>query len=57
MQAAATIILAILATISVGALIVGGVLWLSRRSEEAAQDRRRATALAWSETAADDTHH
>jgi len=57
MQAAATIILAMLATVSVGALIVAGALWLSRRSEEAAQDRRRATALAWSETAADESRH
>ena len=56
MPTAAVIILAILATASVGALIVAVVLWLSRRSDEAAQGRRQAAALAWSETAADDHH-
>ena len=56
MQTTATIILAILAAVSVGALIVAGALWLTWRSKEAAQERRRATALAWSETAADHHH-
>lgn len=50
MQTSATIILAILAMLFVGALIVAGVLWVSRRRQAAAQARRDATAAAWSET-------
>lgn len=57
MQTVATIVLAILAALSVGSLIVAFVVLREARRHAEARDRREATALAWSETAADDTNH
>ena len=52
METVAPIALAILLP---GALIVGLIVWRHRRREAEAEARRAATAVAWGETAADDT--
>lgn len=55
MPIAQAFLLAVCGILAAGALIVACAVWREARRREDARARREATALAWGETAADDT--